>query len=188
MKIAIASITVILASTIFSNSARAEHRYDRTMHRLANAMEDVADDLYREVKLHYRHRRDYDRLRHAALEIEHKSDHIKGVVDRHGSLRHIREDLEQIDRSLHEVQDIVGHSDHRARRHGEPHFNRRHVREDLHRLEEIVHDMREFMDRVPAPVRPVVVRPQPRPVVVHRDYSRGGISFGSKWGRIHFRF
>lgn len=200
MRLIISSLAVLISTTIFATDSRAEHRFDRTMHRFADTMEAVGDDLYDEVKLHYRHRHDYHRLKAAARTIEHKTDHIREVVDHHGSLRHIRADLEEIDRCMHEVQELLGRSDHRARRHGEPHYVRHHVRREMHRLETVVHDMRDYMDRTAAPVhpvrpvvvhprpRPVVVHPRPRPVVVHRDHSRGGISFGGHWGRVHFRF
>lgn len=190
MRYAISTLLALATTTLFTGEAQAEHRYDRAMHRFADSMEHTADELYREVKIHYTHRRDFHRLRSVARIVEEKTDHIKHVVDRHGSPRHIRADLEEIDRCMHELQEMLAHSDYRAHRHGEPHHVRRHVRAEMHELENTVHAMRRFMDHVAAKpvhhVRPVY-EPVRRhaPVVVRRDH---GLSFGGRWGRVHFRF
>ena len=194
MRLVVSTLTVTFVCLWFAGQAQAEHRYDRMMHRHADAIEDSADELYREVIRHFNRRHDFGRLRHIARTIEIKTDHIKRIVDRHESPRHIRADLEEIDRQVHAFEDIVRRSDRHAAHYGERHCERRHVHEELHHLTEMIHAMRDHMDCSVRPVHPVrPVRPvavpvhRPRPVVYH-DYPRHGISFGGHWGRVHFRF
>ena len=192
MRLMIATTTVILLAAMTTPKVRAEHQYDQAMHRLADAMENTADDLRDEVKLHFRHRHDYRRLVHIASVIEDKAGHIENLVDRHGSPQHIRADIAEIDRCVHEFNDILRQSDHHARHYGERRHERQHAHEELYRLERLVHQMGAVLDHLVAtdyPRRPPVrVVPAPRPVVVHRYRPPAGLSFGGRWGSVSFRF
>ena len=191
MRFILATPAVILLSALTTPDAKAEHRYDRAMHRLADRIEDTADDLRDEVKRHFRRRHDYRRLLHFAEVIEDKAKHIEHVVDRHGSPRHIRADINEIDRCVHQFRNLLRHSDRRARYYGEPCRESRHVHEELHKLEDLVHTMSDVLDDLFAarhrPRPPVYVVPKPKPVV-YRHHPHPGLSLGGKWGRIYFRF
>ncbi len=192
MRLIIATTAVILLAALTTPRARAEHRYDQTLHRLADAIEHTADDLRDEVRRHYRHRHDYGRLHYVASVIEDKARHIEHVVDHHGSPRHIRDDIAEIDRRTHEFRDIVRRSDHRARHYGESRNERLHVDEELHQLEVLVHEIGDALDDIVAvsshPRPPVRVVPAPRPVVVDRGHPHRGLSIGGRWGRVYFSF
>jgi hypothetical protein len=190
MKAALGTLTVVLLGALMPTDARADHRYDRAMHQLGTAIELAADDLKDEVDHHFRHRHDYTRLRQISRKIEDFADHIERIVDRHESPQHIYADLAEIDRQVHAFEDILRRSDRHAGYHGEHGYEKLHVHEVLHRLTDLVHEMRDHLDRfarVSKPGRSVVV-PVPRPEVVHRDRSRGGISLGGQWGSVNFRF
>ncbi len=117
MKITTTFAAVALALTGLSQTARAEHPEPtlKQIDRLAQQLQREARDTCRVLKTHYVHHREYEGLVRAGQEIALRGQHIHDDV--HSSrgtmrgMRHIRHELKETDRLLHDMRRVVRRMD-----------------------------------------------------------------------------
>lgn len=138
IRIAIAAITV----GIGAGAAQAGHS-DSGLIREAHRVVDYADQLTREVNLHFRHSAEYRHLLADAAKIRQEAQHIdklshdvRGIAD----VRHLRADLEDLDELVHHIGDVIEEINH-GHGAGHTHGDTRHVEKLVACINRSLHSM-----------------------------------------------
>ena len=144
MKTLIRIVTAAIA--LGAGAGTLQARYSgSSLSREAHRVVDDANQLTREVNLHFRHSSGYRHLLRDAAEIRGKAEHIDELSHHlHGidDLRHLQDDLEDLDELVHHVAELVEDISHgRGHGHGHTHGDTHHVERLIASLNRSLHSM-----------------------------------------------
>lgn len=139
--------TAVAALVTIPGSARAD-TYDH-MDMLALKLQKQTQALHREVDLHFKNTRSYRHLHEDIEQMEHLAAHIHELAHRHGSVAHLKADVDKLDRTFHHLEDVVrGLS--RDRRIDFQTI--RHIRQEMAGINDTLHHLQDDLRRLtPAP-------------------------------------
>lgn len=138
-KIAVA-LTLLGATSIVSTASANDYR---RINREAQRIERKATLLTREV-VHYEAMPQYCHLVEDLEEFVRLSQHITDLVRVSGDLRHIRADVNQLDRTFHHIEGLFDQIERQiARGRGVKYGNTAHVKRLLNNIEDCIHVMQE---------------------------------------------
>ena len=174
-KTLVALIVTFVSSGMFSQNAEAAS--SRHLDNMAVRLQGQAREMIGELRLHYRHAGEYRHLISDAYEIYRLATHIHDLTHHHSGIRHVRADIDSLDRKFHHLEDLVSHIDHHPHG-GHVHGNTYHVHEMLEAMEGTLHHLQEDIEELADPHHGHghnVVQPRPQ----YRGPSRRGPSHGA---------
>lgn len=201
----IVTTALILTAGLFANTASAA---DPHLDDLALTIKNEAALACREVQYGFRRTPAFPHLYKDFYELYTLANHVHEVAHNHGDLRHLKDDVEQMDQLFHHTEEMtakfsqpqpIGGGYHSAPGNVSGYHLRR-LQKIMVSMEENLHHLQEDLDAELAPagqipplppgqlgpnVPPVsspVYVPQPRPISIQGP----GIGFRSRSGKVAF--
>lgn len=135
---------IITAATTAQVNADEYHHIDR----LAVKIQRTSKQLLRE-SIHYRHTPEYRHLVADANEMYRLATHVHEVTHFEGNLRHLQNDVAELDRQFHHVETVFDRIEHNAAYgSGHVHGNTAHVKRLLKSMEDSIHHMRADLEEI----------------------------------------
>ena len=156
---------VVAAITLGAAAGAAQARPSgSSLTREAHRVIDAAEELTREVNLHFRHSSGYRHLLIDAVAIRRKAEHIDALshhVYGIDDVRHLQDDLRDLDGLVHHVGEVIEDIG-RGRGRGHTHCDTRHVEELVASINRSLHSMERMVSEMERGCRHAVVRSYPR--------------------------
>lgn len=183
-KTALATASIALALSGFAAPA-ANAGHEDSIIEITHRLEDLVSELREEFGIHYRHTSAYRHLLADAARMEAEVDHIHRLAhDPYGSLRHLREDVEDLDDLAHHLHELVDATE--RDRYGHVHGDTRHVHELLTALNRVIHALEDEIDDIARSHAPVHGGYYDHGPVYSRGCPSEGITFSRGGFRISF--
>ncbi|MCA9117803.1 MAG: hypothetical protein KDA79_22185 [Planctomycetaceae bacterium] len=168
----IAAVLIAAGTTFTTTDAKAA---DPHLRELADALASQSSHAVREVRYHFRRAPGADQMYRTAVDIAELADHISEISQGRVDISHLKEDVDQLDSLIHELEELTEAASrpvviegnrsryyHRGyHRHTASFVSEYHVRRLTRLIEEMedtVHHLAEDLDDI------IGVRPVPRPV------------------------
>jgi hypothetical protein len=136
--------TLLALTTLGTLAAQVEAVSYHHLDELALRMQQQSRTLAREFAEHYRHSPVYSHLRSDANSLARLATHVHDLAHRHGSISHLKRDLDRIDSRFHHLESVVAQLESLANIGiGHTHGDVSHVWSALHGLESTIHHMRD---------------------------------------------
>ena len=180
-----------LAFTVISAKADTYDHIDS----LAVQLQSQSRELIKEFAQHYRHKPGYAHLHSDAVQLYRSAAHIHLIAHQHGSIHHLRSDLQQMDEQFHHLEDVLRQTDQSFG--GHTHGAAYHVFELMHEVEDALHHLKRDIDSLDNAAHQASRhhvsgygrRVQPSlPNYSWNGYGRGGNGVSINSGRWTFRF
>lgn len=156
---------VVAAITLGATAGAAQARPSgSSLTREAHRVIDASEELAREVDLHFRHTSGYRHLLSDAVAIRRKAEHIDTLSHHvHGieDVRHLQDDLRDLDELVHHFGDLIEDIGH-GRGRGHVHCDTRHVEELVACINRSLHSMERMVGEMERGCRHAGVRNHPR--------------------------
>ena len=141
---------VAIAAVTFSTGT-ASAREDNAMVGYAHTIEDIAEELEDEFRIHYKHSGAYRHLMSDVNKILGEAEHIDELAHaRYPSLRHMRADLEDLDNLAHHLHRVVDAVED-GRYSGHVDGCTKHVHTMLASLTNMIHKMERYVEYLARP-------------------------------------
>lgn len=104
-RLCIAAAVIVVTSGVMVSTTQAgpmEH-----IDQLAYSVKRQASRLGRQLRYEHSHNRYYRRLRADAYATYKLADHISDIIYRPSSLRHVRDDLAELDNRIHDLESLI---------------------------------------------------------------------------------
>lgn len=116
--IAPVTLTIVSVLQLFAPNAQAAHRRD--IPDVAHALRDQAALVCHELNDHFRHTPQYRHLYKDVYEMYSLAGHVHKTTHRRAGLHHIKNDLRQLDKAFHHVEEVLAEFKHsESRRRGQ---------------------------------------------------------------------
>jgi hypothetical protein len=167
---------IVMSATTAQVNADDYHHIDR----LAVKIQKTSKQLLRE-SVHYRHTPEYRHMVADANEMYRLATHVHEVSHFEGNLRHLQNDVANLDRQFHHVESVFDRIERNAAYgNGHVHGRTAHVKRLLISIQDSIHHMQVDLKQIRN--RNTVSRRFYNQPVLHQVY---GGNYGGHGGRVH---